>query len=134
MYCSREVVHGLEPEVENGRFEAVNNRLGPDSHVTLNRNRYESIYSHCIQERWLHGEILSPRRRLAYLEDAAEELQRRIDLVMAGREEENTHEIALSGDLNELVEADDGIEVVNDDDVNSEDESDDDDDNDDRSV
>ena len=125
MYCSREVVHGLEPEVENGRFEAVNNRLGPDSHVTLNRSRYESIYS--------HGEIRSPRRRLAYLEDAAEELQRRIDLVMAGREEENTHEIALSGDLNELVEADDGIEVVNDDDVNSEDESDD-DDNDDRSV
>ena len=41
--------------------------------------------------------------------------------------------IALSGDLNELVEADDGIEVVNDDIVNSEDESDD-DDNDDRSV
>jgi hypothetical protein len=78
-------------------------------------------------------EIRSPRRRLAYLEDAAEELQRRIDLVMTGREEENTHEIALSGDLNELVEADDGIEVVNDDDVNSEDESDD-DDNDDRSV
>ena len=78
-------------------------------------------------------EIRSPRRRLAYLEDAAEELQRRIDLVMTGREEENTHEIALSGDVNELVEADDGIEVVNDDDVNSEDESDD-DDNDDRSV
>ena len=77
--------------------------------------------------------IRSPRRRLAYLEDAAEELQRRIDLVMTGREEENTHQIALSGDLNELVEADDGIEVVNDDDVNSEDESDD-DDNDDRSV
>ena len=41
--------------------------------------------------------------------------------------------IALSGDLNKLVEADDGIEVVNDDIVNSEDESDD-DDNDDRSV
>ena len=78
-------------------------------------------------------EIRSPRRRLAYLEDAAEELQRRIDLVMTGREEENTHEIALSGDVNELVEADDGIEVVNDDDVNSEDESDD-DDNDDQSV
>ena len=72
-------------------------------------------------------EIRSPRRRLAYLEEAAEELQRRIDLVMTGREEENTHEIALSGDLNELVEADDGIEVVDDDDVNSEDESDDDD-------
>jgi hypothetical protein len=47
---------------------------------------------------------------------------------MTGREEKNTHEIALSGDLNELVEADDSIEVVNDDnDVNSEDESDDDD-------
>ena len=67
-------------------------------------------------------EIRSPRRRLAYLEEAAEELQRRIDLVMTGREEENTHEIALSGDVNELVEADDGKEVVNDDDVNSEDE------------
>ena len=67
-------------------------------------------------------EIRSPRRRLAYLEDAAEELQRCIDLVMTGREEENTHEIALSGDVNELVEADDGKEVVNDDDVNSEDE------------
>ena len=38
---------------------------------------------------------------------------------MTGREEENTHEIALSGDLNELVDADDGIEVVDDDDVNS---------------
>ena len=63
--------------------------------------------------------------------DAAEELQRRIDLFMVGREEESTHEIALSGDLNELVEADDGIEVVDDDDVNSEDESDDDDDDDD---
>ena len=32
-------------------------------------------------------EIRSPRRRLAYLVNAAEEFQRRIDLVMAGREE-----------------------------------------------
>jgi len=36
---------------------------------------------------------------------------------MTGREEKNTHEIALSEDLNELVEADDGIEVINDDNV-----------------
>ena len=64
------------------------------------------------------------RRRLAYLEDAAEELQRRIDQVMAGREEENTHEIALSGDVNELVEEIDGLEIVDDDDENSEDDSD----------
>ena len=69
-------------------------------------------------------EIRSPRRRLAYLEDAAEELQRRIDLVMAGGEEENTHEIALSGDVNELVEEIDGLEIVDDDDENSEDDSD----------
>ncbi len=69
-------------------------------------------------------EIRSPRRRLAYLEDAAEELQRRIDLVMAGREEENTHEIALSGDVNEVVEEIDGLEIVDDDDENSEDDFD----------
>ena len=72
-------------------------------------------------------EIRSPRRRLAYLEDAAEELQRRIDLVMAGREEENRHEIALSGDVNELVEEIDGLEIVDDDDENSEDDFDGDD-------
>ena len=64
---------------------------------------------------------------MAYLEDAAEELQRRIDLVMAGREEENTHEIALSGDVNELVEEIDGLEIVDDDDENSEDDFDGDD-------
>ena len=69
-------------------------------------------------------DIRSPRRRLAYLEDAAEELQRRIDLVMVGREEENTHEIALSGDVNELVEEIGGLEIVDDDDENSEDDSD----------
>ena len=61
---------------------------------------------------------------MAYLEDAAEELQRRIDQVMAGREEENTHEIALSGDVTELVEEIDGLEIVDDDDENSEDDSD----------
>jgi hypothetical protein len=69
-------------------------------------------------------DIRSPRRRLAYLEDAAEELQRRIDLVMVGREEENTHEIALSGDVNELVEEIGGLEIVDDDDENSDDEID----------
>ena len=72
-------------------------------------------------------EIRNPRRRLAYLVDAAAELQRRIDLIMVGREEENTHEIALSGDVNELVEEIDGLEVVDDDDINSEDEFDGDD-------
>ena len=72
-------------------------------------------------------EIRSPRRRLDYLLDAAGELQRRIDLVMAGREEESTHEIALSGDVNELVEEMDGLEVVDDDDENSDDEIDGDD-------
>ena len=50
-----------------------------------------------------------------------------IDLVMAGREEESTHEIALSGDVNELVEEMDGLEVVDDDDENSDDEIDGDD-------
>ena len=64
---------------------------------------------------------------MAYLEDAAEELQERIDLVMAGREEENTHEIALYGDMNELVEEIDGLEIVDDDDENSEDDFDGDD-------
>jgi ribosomal 30S subunit maturation factor RimM len=44
---------------------------------------------------------------------------------MAGREEENTHEIALSGDVNEIVEEIDGLEIVDDDDENSEDDSDD---------
>ena len=72
-------------------------------------------------------EVRSPRRRLAYLMDATEELQRRIDLVMVGQEEENTHEIALSGDVNELVEEIDGVEIVDDDDENSEDDSDGDD-------
>jgi hypothetical protein len=61
---------------------------------------------------------------LSYLEDAAGELQRRIDLVMAGREEESSHEIALSEDVNKLVEEMDGLEVVDDDDMNSEDEFD----------
>ena len=71
-------------------------------------------------------EIRSPRRRLAYLEDAAGELQRRIDLIMVGQEEENTHEIALSGDVNELVEEIDDAEIVDDDDddENSDDEVD----------
>ena len=71
-------------------------------------------------------EIRSPRRRLAYLEEAAEELQRRIDLIMVGQEEENTHEIALSGDVNELVEEIDDAEIVDDDDddENSDDEVD----------
>ena len=46
---------------------------------------------------------------------------------MAGREEESTHEIALSGDVNELVEEMDGLEVVDDDDENSDDEIDGDD-------
>jgi hypothetical protein len=72
-------------------------------------------------------EIRNPRRRLAYLEDAVEELQRRIDLVMAGREEKNTHEIALSGDVNEIVEQIDGLEIVDDDDENSKDDFDGDD-------
>jgi hypothetical protein len=36
---------------------------------------------------------------------------------MAGREEENTHEIALSGEI-------DGLEIVDDDDENSENDSD----------
>ena len=70
-------------------------------------------------------EIRSPRRRLAYLVDAAGELQRRIDLIMAGREEENTHEIALSGDVNELVADIDGVELVDDGDENSDDDHDD---------
>ena len=43
------------------------------------------------------------------------------------REEESTHEITLSGDVNELVEEMDGLEVVDDDDINSEDEFDGDD-------
>ena len=72
-------------------------------------------------------EVRSSRRRLAYLMDATEELQRRIDLVMVGQEEENTYEIALSGDVNELVEEIDGVEIVDDDDENSEDDSDGDD-------
>jgi hypothetical protein len=33
--------------------------------------------------------------------------------------EENTHEIALSGDVNGLVEEIDGLEIVDDDDENS---------------
>ena len=65
-------------------------------------------------------EIRSPRRRLAYLVNAAEEFQRRIDLVMAGREEQ----IALSGDVIELVEEIDGLEIVDDDDENPEDDFD----------
>ena len=70
-------------------------------------------------------EIRSPRRRLAYLNNAVEELQRRIDSVMTGEEAENMQEIALSGDANELIEDYDDLEVelVNDD---SDDDSDDD--------
>jgi len=56
-------------------------------------------------------EIRSPRRRLAYLNNAVEELQRRIDSVMTGEEAENMQEIALSGDANELIEDYDDLEV-----------------------
>jgi len=41
--------------------------------------------------------------------------------------EENTHEIALSGDVNGLVEEIDGLEIVDDDDENSQDDFDGDD-------
>jgi len=67
----------------------------------------------------IHGQLDSIRDTNSNVEQ-----QRRIDLVMAGREEENTHEIALSGDVNELVEEIDGLEIVDDDDENSEDDSD----------
>lgn len=67
-------------------------------------------------------EVRSLRRRLAFLVDATKELQRRNDLFMAGREEENTHEVALFGDVDGLIEEIEGVEIVDDDDENSEDE------------
>ena len=79
-----------------------------------------------IVEEKAEAEQYKKALRLAYLEDAARELQRRIDLIMVGQEEENTHEIALSGDVNELVEEIDDAEIVDDDDddENSDDEVD----------
>ena len=56
-------------------------------------------------------EIRSPLRRLAYLNDAVLEHQQQMDLIMAGEEEENIQEIAFSGDVNELIEDYDDLEV-----------------------
>ena len=92
--------------------------------IPINLSEINGVIVKAFKNDGCMEEIRSPRRRLAYLEDAAEELQRRIDLVMAGREEENTHEIALYGDMNELVEEIDGLEIVDDDDKNSDDDSD----------
>ena len=64
-------------------------------------------------------EVRSLRRRLAFLVDATKDLQRRNDLVMAGREDENSHEVALIGDVNELIEEIEDVEIVDDDDENS---------------
>lgn len=64
-------------------------------------------------------EVRSLRRRLAFLVDATKDLQRRNDLVMAGREDENSHEVALFGDVNELIEEIEDVEIVDDDDENS---------------
>ena len=58
-------------------------------------------------------EVRSLRRRLAFLVDATKDLQR------SGREDENSREVGLFGDVNELIEEIEDVEIVDDDDENS---------------